>query len=106
MNAVKCAAMVALGTLLACVMATAQVRPQFDVAGVQVSPAHPNPAAIPIMQGGVARDGVYRIQTATMVDLIKTAYGVDAENVLGGPSWLELDRFECRLACGSRCRRR
>lgn len=94
MNTVKCAAMVALGTLLACVMATAQVRPQFDIANVQVSAAHPNPAAIPIMQGGVARDGVYRIQTATMVDLIKTAYGVDAENVVGGPSWLELDRFD------------
>jgi uncharacterized protein (TIGR03435 family) len=29
-----------------------------------------------------------------MVDLMKTAYDVDAGQVLGGPSWLELDRYE------------
>jgi uncharacterized protein (TIGR03435 family) len=29
-----------------------------------------------------------------MVDMIRTAYGVEAENVVGGPSWLEADRFE------------
>ena len=29
-----------------------------------------------------------------MVDLIRTAYGVDADKVLGGPSWLESDRFD------------
>jgi uncharacterized protein (TIGR03435 family) len=32
--------------------------------------------------------------TATMVDLIRTAYGVDAQNVIGGPNWLEFDRFD------------
>jgi uncharacterized protein (TIGR03435 family) len=29
-----------------------------------------------------------------MLDLIKTAYGVDADTVFGGPSWLETDRFD------------
>jgi uncharacterized protein (TIGR03435 family) len=29
-----------------------------------------------------------------MVDLIRTAYGVDAEKVQGGPSWLDTDRFD------------
>ncbi len=29
-----------------------------------------------------------------MVDLIHTAYNVDAEAVFGGPSWLDSDRFE------------
>ncbi len=29
-----------------------------------------------------------------MVDLIKTAYGVDPDTVVGGPSWLEWDRFD------------
>ena len=92
---VRCLAMfVAVSTPLAYVTATAQVRPQFDIADVHVSAANPNPAATPTMQGGVVRDGLYRIQTATMVDLIRTAYGIDAEKVLGGPSWLELDRFD------------
>jgi uncharacterized protein (TIGR03435 family) len=31
---------------------------------------------------------------ATMVDLIRIAYGVDANRVFGGPSWLEWDRFD------------
>ena len=29
-----------------------------------------------------------------MVDLIRTAYGIEAERVLGGPNWLEDDTFD------------
>jgi len=29
-----------------------------------------------------------------MVDLIRTAYGYQSDKILGGPSWLELDRFD------------
>ncbi len=29
-----------------------------------------------------------------MLDLIRIAYGVDASKIVGGPSWLELDRFD------------
>lgn len=89
-----CFAMELAATTLACVTATAQVRPQFEIADVHVTAANPNVAAEPVMQGGVVRAGVYRIQVATMVDLVKTAYGIDADKVLGGPSWLELDRFD------------
>ena len=46
------------------------------------------------MAGGVLRAGRYEIRNATMVDLVKTAYGVDDDKVLGGPSWLETDRFD------------
>ena len=85
-------AIVAIGTALACVTATAQVRPQFDLADVH---AAVNRNAVPpgTIQGNVVRNGLYRIQ-ATMADLIRTAYSIDAENVLGGPSWLEWDRFD------------
>lgn len=48
----------------------------------------------PFMQGGVIRGGKFAIRNATMVDLITTAYGVEADFVLGGPSWLETDRFD------------
>jgi uncharacterized protein (TIGR03435 family) len=41
-----------------------------------------------------SRAGRYEIRNATMVDLIRTAYTVNPENVLGGPSWLEYDRFD------------
>jgi uncharacterized protein (TIGR03435 family) len=29
-----------------------------------------------------------------MLDLVSSAYGVDADKVLGGPTWVEMDRFE------------
>src|SRR5579864_995651 len=44
--------------------------------------------------GGILRGGRYVAKNATMVDLISTAYGVDADKVQGGPSWLEKDRFD------------
>ena len=40
------------------------------------------------------RNGRYEVKAGTMVDLIHTAYGVDTNKILGGPNWLELDRFD------------
>ena len=68
----RCVAIVAIGTALAGVTATTQVRPRFDLADVHASAVNRS-AAPPTMQGNVVRDGVYRIQNATMVDLIRTA---------------------------------
>jgi uncharacterized protein (TIGR03435 family) len=84
------AAIMALVSPLAYVIATAQARPRFDIADVHVSAAT---SANQTMGGGRMRDGIYQIQNATMMDLIRTAYGVDADKVLGGPSWLEQDRY-------------
>jgi uncharacterized protein (TIGR03435 family) len=42
----------------------------------------------------MTRSGRYEMRNATMVDLVAKAYGVDQENVFGGPTWLELDRFD------------
>lgn len=36
----------------------------------------------------------YEVRNATMVDLVRTAYGVDAERVAGGPAWVDFDRFD------------
>jgi uncharacterized protein (TIGR03435 family) len=55
-----------------------------------VSPHH----AIAFMDGGYLRGDRYVLRQATMVDLISTAYGLDASNVQGGPIWLETDRFD------------
>jgi|SRR5579863_537606 len=69
---------------------TAEPPSVFDLADVHVSPR----SLRPNMQPGVLRAGRYQLLNATMVDLIRTAYGVDADKVLGGPSWLESDRFD------------
>lgn len=64
--------------------------PTFDIAGVQVSPRAEwvkKPANN--MQGGFLSTGRYELRRATMLDLIKTAYSIDAGKVYGGPNWLD-----------------
>lgn len=68
----------------------ADTPPAFDLADVHVSPHVTNP----YMRGGVLRGGRFDVHTASMVDLISYAYGVDSVKVQGGPSWLDTDRFE------------
>jgi uncharacterized protein (TIGR03435 family) len=62
----------------------------FEVADVHVSPRSATNAAM----RSITRAGRYEIHNATMVDLIRTAYSVDADKVFGGPTWLEYDRFD------------
>jgi uncharacterized protein (TIGR03435 family) len=62
----------------------------FEIADVHVSAHH----AFPFMSGGTLNGDRFIIRDATIVDLIVAAYGVENDNVLGGPSWLETDRFD------------
>ncbi len=66
--------------------------PNFEAADIHASPHTTNPN--PFMSGGVLRGGRYDLRKATMVDLIRIAYDVDPDTVLGGPNWLETDRFD------------
>jgi uncharacterized protein (TIGR03435 family) len=69
---------------------TTETKPAFEIADVHVSP----PARNPYMRGPMLRGGRYEIHVATMVDLIRTAWGIDASRVVGGPNWLEDDTFD------------
>src|ERR1700734_141583 len=62
----------------------------FEAADVHISPHR----MFPDFQGGVLHGDRHVLRQATMVDLIATAYGLDASNVQGGPIWLETDRFD------------
>jgi uncharacterized protein (TIGR03435 family) len=64
--------------------------PKFEAADVHVNPATRNP----FFRGAFHRSGRYELRMASMVDLVAAAYGVDSENVQGGPNWLEMDRFD------------
>jgi len=68
----------------------------FEVADVHSSVPVENgpPALATAVRIGVPHDGRYEIRRATMVDLVRTAYGVEADKVVGGPHWLEMDRFD------------
>jgi uncharacterized protein (TIGR03435 family) len=75
---------------------------KFEAADVRVSPRSENNFNL-FMRGPQTRAGRYEIRTATMVDLISTAYKVDGDKVYGGPNWLELDRYDvtAKLPAGS-----
>src|SRR3569623_206779 len=85
-----------LGALLLAGVVLAQEiaeKPRFEIADVHVSPRSDWAKTRP-MQGGYLNGGRYEIRRATMLDLVRLAYGVDADKITGGPSWLDYDRFE------------
>src|SRR5580700_9095040 len=89
----KCAniiliARVSLGTAFG---QSAAITPRFDLADVHLT-REMNPT--PEVTGGVLRGGRYELRQASMLDLIVTAWRVDADTVLGGPAWLQMDRFD------------
>jgi uncharacterized protein (TIGR03435 family) len=66
--------------------------PAFDLADVHVRPHSSNP--FPQMTGGILRGGRYDLRNATMLNLISKAYAVTGDTVLGGPNWLDRNRFD------------
>src|SRR5215475_5690306 len=62
---------------------------RFDAADVRIATRNSNSQS----SGGFLRGALFQFRTATMLELISGAYGVDADKVLGGPNWLEWDRF-------------
>lgn len=67
-------------------------QPKFEIADIHNSPRSSSPNVF--MRSGFYRGGRYEVRSATMVDLIGLAYGVDNDKVFSGPNWLELDRFD------------
>ncbi len=63
--------------------------PRFEAADVQVSPKTTN-----YFPRSYTNNGRYQVKNAAIVDLIRYAYDFDTDKVLGGPNWLELDRFD------------
>ena len=63
--------------------------PKFELADVHLSSKPGNTS------GGVLRGSRYDLHNATMVDLIRTANNLDDNRkVVGGPGWMDMDRFE------------
>src|SRR5215469_17724081 len=75
---------------LVAVSAVAQQKPAFEAADVHTSARSMELSMRIVLRKG----GRYELHNATMLDLIRTAYGVNENNIVGGPSWLELDRFD------------
>ncbi|MEI9973082.1 MAG: TIGR03435 family protein [Ignavibacteriota bacterium] len=65
--------------------------PKFELADV-----HTSATAQGFVQnfGGVLRGGRYVNRDATMIDLIKAAYGVSEDEIAGGPGWLSSEVYD------------
>ena len=78
-------------TLLASVSAFGQsAAPTFSAADVHMVPSSANP----VLAGILAGTSRFELHGASMVDLIRLAWGVNANRVVGGPNWLATDRFD------------
>ena len=64
--------------------------PSFEISEIRSSAPQTNP----YMRGGAVRGGRYEVKDASMLDLIGAAYEVQADRVIGGPAWLDTDRFD------------
>jgi uncharacterized protein (TIGR03435 family) len=73
--------------LLLASLAFAQT-PEFDAADVHISKAGSAPV------GGFTPGGRLELRGITMLNLIMYAYGVGEDMVVGGPVWLNTDRFD------------
>ena len=85
----------AITLLAAAAFGQSNIRPSFDIADVHMSPRK-NWSQIPTnqMDGGVLGGDRYEIRRASMLDLIRNAYGIDADKIFGGPAWLDYDRYD------------
>lgn len=66
-----------------------------DAPGVVIADIHPsvksNNDAMRIVP---VRHGQLEIRKATMLNLLSGAFAIDSDKILGGPNWLELDRYD------------
>jgi uncharacterized protein (TIGR03435 family) len=85
----------ALTVLAAAAFSQPEPKPSFEIADVHVSaPKAGTPSAAPAMRGPLQQGLRWELKNGSLVDFIAFAYGVDADKVFGGPSWLEFDRFD------------
>jgi len=80
------------GFLLFGATLAAQTGPAFEVAEIRRSAPAMNPYRF--ASGGVLRGERYDLRKATVLDMIGFAYGIDQDSIVGGPNWLEFDRFD------------
>ncbi len=66
-------------------------QPKFLIADVHSSATEPGREQT---FGGVLRDGMYIYRDATMLKLVEEAYGVQEDEIAGGPGWVGYDLFD------------
>jgi uncharacterized protein (TIGR03435 family) len=66
--------------------------PKFEIADVHASDKSSSNSQFPSTTS--IKGDRYEARHANMLDLVSSAYGVKADKVVGGPSWLEMSKFD------------
>jgi uncharacterized protein (TIGR03435 family) len=71
--------------------ATPPSAPTFEIADI-----HPSPYSFYSTYTRTNTQGTdrYLVRQATLLDMISIAYSLNQDHVLGGPTWLDFDRYE------------
>jgi uncharacterized protein (TIGR03435 family) len=77
--------------LLACSLAYSAFAQKPAFSSLEIRTSAPN--TMPQMRVRFG-DGRYELRNATAVDLIRTAWGVEADGITGGPDWLDVNRYD------------
>src|SRR5688572_7694556 len=68
---------------------------RFEVASVR---AKGSPEALPLI--AVEPDGRFVAPNSTLRELVRTAYGIDDNRIVGGPDWMNRERFAIEARAG------
>jgi uncharacterized protein (TIGR03435 family) len=83
-----------LALISACVT-PAQTRPSFEAAAI-----HPDSAGAGPGTGFDFKGSSLRVTNATLQYLIRCAYRIQADQIVGGPAWLDTDRYDIDAKTG------
>ncbi|HVV45757.1 MAG TPA: TIGR03435 family protein [Bryobacteraceae bacterium] len=76
-------------------LAQTNIRPSFEIADVHMTPRSEwSQFPAHAVDGGFLGGDRYEWRRATMLDLIRNAWGADADKIFGGPAWLDYNRYE------------
>ena len=90
MRPVSLGAILAASTVCLIFGQSTDTRPRFVIADV-----HPNTGTgYPYSRALPVHDFRYEVVNSTIVDMVRIAYGFDADKIVGGPSWLEMNHYD------------
>lgn len=75
---------------------TPNARPKFLAADVHASPPLPVGALPAQLRVAPVHADRYELDNATLPDMIGIAWGFETDKIVGGPTWLDMDRFDIR----------
>ena len=77
------------------VLGQGQSTPEFEVVSVR-----PHPVGPIFMSSNMIRGSTYRGVAITLMDIVTDAYGLQRNQVSGGPAWITSDRFDVEAKAG------